>query len=274
MGRHRRVRRRPSRRPFWRRRGGALAIAATAVAVAAIAVGVLFLRPDSGEEPGLSAAIVDQLSLTAPNPSFAREAGELLTEAGYRVDYYPGEETTVDFYRALPARGYDIVLFRNHAARRPDVLAARLPDEAALFTSELYDRNRYIEDQDSLRLVKVSYPGAEEVFFGIRSDFIVSRMEGDFGGAVIVLMGCDGLTTDRTAAAFVEKGAGAVIGWDGLVTADHTDRAIESLLRHLLIEGKTADEALEAVAVEVGPDPAYGSALKLYPSQAAALTVR
>ncbi|MDI6858188.1 MAG: hypothetical protein QME71_07755 [Dehalococcoidia bacterium] len=240
-----------------------IAIAAAAIAVAAIAVGALLLRSDSAEQSALSAAIVDQLSLTAPNPSFAEEAGELLTNAGYEVDYVPGDETTVEFYRYLPARKYDIVLFRNHAARRPDVLAARLPDEAALFTSEAYDRNRYIEDQDSLRLVKVSYPGAEEVFFGIRSDFIVSRMEGDFGGALIVLMGCDGLTTDRTAAAFVAKGAGAVIGWDGLVTADHTDKATASLLRHLLIEGLTAEEAVEAAASEVGPDPAYGSTVKV-----------
>jgi len=274
MGRQRKVRRRPSRRPFWRRRGGVIAIAAASIAVAAIVVGAASLRADRAEGPALSAAIVDQLSLTAPNPSFAEEAGELLAEAGYRVDYYPGEETTVDFYRGLPARGYDIVLFRNHAARRPEVLAERLPDEAALFTSELYDRNRYVDDQDSLRLVKVSYPGAEEVFFGIRSDFIVSRMEGDFGGAVVILMGCDGLTTDRTAAALVEKGAGAVIGWDGMVTADHTDRATERLLRHLLIEGQTVEKAVEGTASEVGPDPAYGSVVKLYPPQAAALTVR
>lgn len=42
------------------------------------------------------AAIVDQLSLTYPNQTFTQTATNTLKQAGYSVDYYPGEEVTVE----------------------------------------------------------------------------------------------------------------------------------------------------------------------------------
>jgi hypothetical protein len=62
------------------------------------------------------AAIVDHLSLTEPNPAFADRATGVLEEAGYAVDYYPGEQVTVDFYRELPSRGYEMLILRVHSA--------------------------------------------------------------------------------------------------------------------------------------------------------------
>jgi hypothetical protein len=127
---------------------------------------------------------------------------------------------------------------------------------------------------ESLRLVKVSYPGSDEVFFGVRSDFITSSMKGRFDGTAIVLMGCNGLTTTRTAEAFIEKGAKAVVGWSELVSASHTDEATERLLEHLVVDGLTVGEAVEKTTAELGPDPAYGSVLRVYPPEAAASTIR
>ena len=49
----------------------------------------------------LKAAIVDHLSLTAPNQTFIQTATNILKQAGYTVDYYLGEEVTVEFYRNL-----------------------------------------------------------------------------------------------------------------------------------------------------------------------------
>jgi hypothetical protein len=83
-------------------------------------------------------------------------------------------------------------------------------------------------------------------------------------------MGCDGLRSDAAARAFVDKGAGAVVGWDGAVSAAHTDEATERLLQHLVSEGLTVGEAVAKTEADVGPDPSYGSKLVLYPAEAGA----
>jgi hypothetical protein len=97
--------------------------------------------------------------------------------------------------------------------------------------------------------------------------FIKSSMQGDFADTTIVIMGCDGLKSDTVAEAFVEKGAKAVVAWDGLVSSGHTDAATERLLQHLLIDGLTLPEAVAQTMAELGPDPSYDSVLRLYPSE-------
>jgi hypothetical protein len=92
-------------------------------------------------------------------------------------------------------------------------------------------------------------------------------MTGRFDGATIVLMGCDGLIADTTAEAFVRKGVRDVVGWNGRVSAKHTDAATESLLRHLLMDGLPTRDAVTQTMAEVGPDPEYGSTLLVYPSK-------
>jgi NAD(P)-dependent dehydrogenase (short-subunit alcohol dehydrogenase family) len=97
--------------------------------------------------------------------------------------------------------------------------------------------------------------------------FIKSSAKGKFQGTTIILMGCDGLKSDAMAEAFVQKGAKAVVAWDGLVSPQHTDAAIERLLQHLLKDGLTLQEAVAQTMAEVGPDPSYESVLRLYPSE-------
>jgi hypothetical protein len=244
-----------------------------------------------GEKPGPpKAAIVDQLSLTFPNPAFAQEARSMLEGAGYAVDYYPGEEATVEFYRDLPRQDYELLILRVHSALlksltpRPGVsqavverAIAAVKDNVFLFTSDPYSDARYLEEQTALRLVPVAYEEQALPFsgyFGIASDFVRFSMKGRFDGATVILMGCDGLTFDATAAAFIERGAGAVVGWKGLVSAAHTDAATESLLQHLVVDRHGLREAVTQAMTEVGPDPAYGSELLIYPPEAAASAVR
>lgn len=99
-------------------------------------------------------------------------------------------------------------------------------------------------------------------------------MRGKFHKTTVILMGCSGLASDRTAAAFVARGAGAVVGWSNTVSPDHTDTATERLLQHLAIDKLEAQEAVSRTAAEVGPDPSYGSTLLVYPSTVAAALVR
>jgi hypothetical protein len=158
-----------------------------------------------------------------------------------------------------------LIIFRVHSALgREDGQPA---DWVTLFTADSYRETWYVNEQKTRRLSKVSYYEDGPPYFGIMPDFIRSTMKGSLQGATVVLMGCDGLATETIADALVDKGAEAVVSWNGLVSGDHTDAATEQLLRHLVTEGLPVREAVEKTATEVGPDPAYGSILRLYPPE-------
>ena len=242
-------------------------LALTLVAVAAFFV----LAPSDGGPPGPPrAVIVDQLELTAPNPGFAEQARELLEAAGYEVDYVPGAEVTVDYYRELPSKGYEIVLLRAHAAGR-ELADDDYGDDVSLFTSERVSTNKYLREQRE-RLVKgVGFSREQmergELYYGIPSSFVRESMEGEFDGATVVLMGCDVLRAQNMAEAFVDRGAGAVVGWDAPVSASHTDLGTLSMLRYLLVDELPVQEAAAAAMAEVGPDPYFDSVFLSYPPE-------
>lgn len=242
-------------------------VAAVVVLVAAGAVSAWFLLSSSdGDDGPLTAAIVDQLSVTLPNPGFVQRATATLEQNGYKVDYYSGEETDVDFYRRLPAQGYDVIVFRNHADRlRTIEPSGERFDEVVLFTSEPYVRDRYVADQGANRLTIARYSRDGAPYFGISARFVADRMVGDFAGATIIMMGCEGLLTDTTAKAFIERGASTYISWDETVSVSHTDTAGERLLQLLLTDRLSPNDAVQQTMAELGPDPAYGSALVAYP---------
>jgi hypothetical protein len=256
-----------ARRLKWLRLPALVAICASLAAlVAFFALGV----GSRGQSGPPKAAIVDQLSLTSPNPAFAKEASTLLADAGYDVDYTPGEAVTVDFYRQLGRGHYDVIVLRIHVGRELDPATKTLSDDAVLFTAEPYSDIKYVSDQEAQLLGIVSYqPGAER-YFGVFPEFIASAMRGNFNGATVILMGCDGLRSNKMAEAFVRKGAEAFISWDDLVSADHTDAATERLLQHLVVDKLGAQESVTRTMTEIGPDPSYGSKLVLYPPAASA----
>lgn len=109
-------------------------------------VGVVGLAGDRIWPGSPQAVIVDQLSLTAPNPGFAGRVTILLERFGYEVTYVPGEEVTVPFFKALPARGDALVILRAHSARiaLPDSgNTTQKTDEVALFTGQVIDLDVY-----------------------------------------------------------------------------------------------------------------------------------
>lgn len=248
----------------WRRRALLGGIATLAVVVAAFATVYGLTRSDGPSGPP-RAAIIDQVSLTYPNPDFIESATRTLEESGRIVDYYPGEEVTVDLYRRLPSLGYDVILFRVHADRIEGTWRGEPVDEVILFSSEPYDPRKYGDDQSNKRLTSARYYEGGERFFGISPDFIDDRMQGDFGGATIFMMGCEGLISDRTAQAFIDKGADTYISWDETVSAAHTDAATDRLLDLMLLDGQSAKEAVAQTMAELGPDPTYGSTLGVFP---------
>ena len=239
-----------------------------------LAAGLLLSGLVTGDSSGpKTAVIVDQLSLTFPNPAFAETATDMLEEAGYAVDYYSGEAVTVDLYRDLPKHDYELIILRVHSGivRQIDPRSEErtVMEYVGLFTGEPYSDATYGGREGAGRIglaVARDYHGGQ--YFGVTPYFIEFTMEGRFDKATIILMGCDGLRSDRTAESFVERGAETFVSWDGKVSASHTDAATERLLQHLLTDGLTIQEAVTETMAEVGPDPSYGSALLVYPSEA------
>jgi hypothetical protein len=245
--------------------GGALIAAVAAIAVAFIVV----TGGGSDDDPSdstLTAVIVDQLELTQPNPEFVAEATRILSEAGYAVDYIPGAQVTVDFYRELPERRYDLVLLRVHAGITTETDAdtgeQTGTEYVSLFTGEPYSEDKYPQEQLNY-LGRATYTDGGEPLFGIGPRFIEEAMDGDFGDAVVVMMGCDGLRSQRTAEAFLDRGAGAFVSWTKPVSAPHTDAATEMLLQRLLLDSLPIEEAVQQTAAELGPDPTYEGELRV-----------
>ncbi len=251
----------------WRLR---LALAGLVVVLLAVIGSSAFLLSSRGGDGSAgdfkTAAIVDQLSLTQPNPDFISSARGLLAEAGYLVDYFPGERVTVDFYRTLPQRDYDLILLRVHAGITTEVDVSsgeRTETEyVSLFTGEPYTAGKYAEEELDRLGRAVYYEGADPLY-GIGPRFVEESMQGTFDSTLIVMMGCDGLRSQRTAQAFLDKGADAFVSWSQPVSASHTDAATERLLELLLLEGLETAVAVSRTAAEIGPDPSYDAELRI-----------
>lgn len=217
--------------------------------------------------PQLTAAIVDHLSISQPNQTFINQSTNALKNAGFKVDYYSGEEVTVNFYKHLPTHDYRLIILRVHSAI---VENTRL---VALFTSELYDEYKaattYFWDAFDDRIVSVFFTDRTPQYFGITPRFIKSTMKEKFQDTIILMMGCDGLRIGYTslAQAFLEKGAKVYVGWSGLVTSAHSDATMIHLLRALIIQKQTIINAIIDTMNDVGPDPTLGSELLLLPME-------
>jgi hypothetical protein len=212
------------------------------------------------------AIIVDQLILTQPDPNFVSNSRATLAQAGYSVDYVSGDTVTVDFYRTLPSLGYDLILLRAHAGITTEVDATsgqRTNEQyVSLFTNEAYDANKYSSDQLN-RLGKGTYTDGGDPLFAIGPKFVQDSMVGNFNHAVVVAMGCDGLRSNTTAQAFLDKGASAFVSWSKPVSGPHTDEATEKFLQHFLIDKEPVQQAVQQTANEVGPDPTYQGELRV-----------
>lgn len=223
----------------------------------------------------LKAAIVDHLSLTTPNRTFVQAAADILTKASYIVDYYSGEKVTAEFYRNLPTRGYQLIVLRVHStATGPQ--GEKCP--VRLFTSERYSTTKYVHEQLTGQIGWLAFSSEEAkkgiLYFGISPFFVTQSMKGTFQNSVIIMMGCEGLTTTSMAEALIEKGAKVYISWNDSVSPNHTDEATAQLLQHLVTESQTIRQAVDNTMKEVGPDPAYNNTLEYYPLESGSYAIQ
>jgi len=207
------------------------------------------------------AALVDQIALTNQNTEFTDQALAYLNEAGFSTDVYKGEEITVEFFRTLSEKGYQLILFRTHST---NILNETQPGGPVfLFTSELYDKSKYVKEQLANRIgrVKLLYDDNSPLYFAIMSGFVRHDMVGRFDDTLIIIGGCQSLGTSDLAQALLDRGASAVVGWDEWVDLAHNDQALLHLLRGLTTEQLTLEQAVRKTMNEIGPDPAYDSTL-------------
>jgi len=213
------------------------------VIIVSVALTIFLLPTNQTFQP--KAVIIDQAVITEGfNPAFTNPVTNILEEAGYIIDYYKGAEVTVEFYKNLPKHGYSIIIIRTHS--RP----------TGICTGEQYEKTKYVSEQLNGQLIQIFV--TTESYFGITATFVEDSMRGKFRNSTILMMGCDGLSETTMAEAFVGRGAKVYIGWRQSVLADHTDITTELLLKHLITERKTIEQAVTQTMKEVGPYPILG----------------
>jgi uncharacterized protein CbrC (UPF0167 family) len=208
------------------------------------------------------AAIID--SFYSSSPEFTDEAVTFLFSSNVSVDVYKDENVTVELFRKLPRYGYSLIILRVHTGIYGEGSTAISP---GLFTNEPYNTYEYVVEQMTNQICPavIGDDPAARRYFAVTSDFVNLSMEGNFNGSLIVLSSCLGLWMNQLSEAMVHKGARAFIGWDEKVALSHTDKACMLLLRGLIQQRITINQAVGMVMTEIGPDPTYGSKLKYYP---------
>ena len=188
--------------------------------------------------------------------SFNATMSQIVRAAGYDFDYYGFGEAGVDFFAHLPQKGHSVILILAHGTGISEAVA----------TSDPYTSDRWVGPQLSGSITRVRVNGTSQEYFGLTPKF-VAKMCGDFQGALVLLMGCSAMANNDVAAAFVKKGAHALVGWNNGVTLSRMDVASQMLLR-LLLGGGRLGEAVQTVMDALGQDPAFGSQLLYYPETA------
>ncbi|NJD54462.1 MAG: hypothetical protein FIB07_16560 [Candidatus Methanoperedens sp.] len=199
------------------------------------------------------AAIIDQL-FQYQNMTFVETATDILNQSGYTVDYF-SNNITVDFYRNLPDKGYNVIIFRVHSLATYNE-TTNVP--VSLFTSERYDKNKYIYESLTDRLSNVIYSQYEYKkgisYFGINPSFISDSTKGNFQDTIVITMGCEGLRNNMMARAFIEKGAIVYIGWNSQILASKTDSTTINFMEHFFLEKLTLRNAIRETFNETGGD--------------------
>ena len=76
-----------------------------------------YLSQRPGEETPKKAAILDGLSIDYPNKTFIESTKKILEQAGFTVDIYGPENTTLKLLKELPSRDDGLIVFRVHGGR-------------------------------------------------------------------------------------------------------------------------------------------------------------
>ena len=204
------------------------------------------------------ALIVDGIRGVRFTGNFTDEARKLLEGLGYTVDVVQGEEVEVGFL--LSVGHYDIYVLRLHSAVHDGTLY--------VFSGELYAESKYTLEQLT-GMVRKAYvlSGDEPPYFALNAVFLGARNPDGLRNSIVILMGCSGARDQLFIRALLERGVKAYIAWDGYVSIAHSDKATLELLKALIRDRLSPEEAVGKVMEIAGPDPVYGARLHCFVSQ-------
>jgi hypothetical protein len=247
-----------------------------AAAVAVVLIVAFFIGTGTEEKTAL---IVDGLSVDLPNQAFIDEATEILESMGYRVDVIG--DVTLQIYEKLPSMGYDLIVFRTHGAEELTYLRSKtdgslklIGSSSSLFTTEPYVEERYLVEQEKNYVKPSTAVYNAKPYFAATSFFVKDKMQGEFDDTVIIMMGCYGFPTMNLEESYtvsvpvgmLQKGASVVVGWDGLVGLETTEKATIHLLQKFG-SGMSLQEALDDTReVGLGSDSTFGGSLSIITS--------
>ena len=195
-----------------------------------------------------SAIIVDSIN----QEGFKTKSIDLLSSNDYSVEYYSGEEVSVEFLKNIPT-GYDLYIFRVHSTC--------INNRTWVFSGEKYQAKSYPILQIA-ELVHKAKPSQESGYlFAVSPEFIQEYNKDGFKDGIVLMMGCQGLCVNDLADAFCEEGASIYVSWDGNVCLKHTDRAFLSIIESICARKSTILEALDYAQNQIGCDPVYHSSL-------------
>jgi hypothetical protein len=206
----------------------------------------------------IKAAIIDQLSSSQlsdvsrwVNETFIEYAKMLLSQRFPGVDYY-SDNATVEQYSKLATLNYKLIIWRAHSALDPE-------HYVAICSSEKRVPGKY-EKYSSEQLKLCNITGDPILYYAITPKFVEECMSGRFEDTVIILMSCNGLNPNynKTAEAFINKGAKVFISWNGWIEKTDNDNAISHLLKYLIEDNLIISEAVRET-------PSYTSKLDYYP---------
>ncbi len=218
------------------------------------------------------AAIIDQLSVLNSNQAFLDQVTQQLEDYGFAIDLYQGNDITIDFYRELPLKDYQLIVFRAHSGLlKGDEGIVKI---TTLFTNEAYSKTNHVKEQLANRVLKARIDSTHPMVFSINDSFVTHSMEGNFDNTVIIMMGCSCIAIDDLAQAFIEKGASTYLAWHATVGLSYLDQATPYLIQQLCSEQATVADAVHNTMSTIGADPAFGAELKFFPDQSGDKTLK
>ena len=207
------------------------------------------------------AAILDGLSTDLPNKTFTAAVVDILTRAGYRVDIYESDEVTLELFRELPSKGYDIVILRLHGGRIRQPAGIYLGSGLFLEKCSISDAAEKL-GTGYLLLGRPFF--SNETYCVAPPQYVEEKLSGYFRDTLIISMACFTGDDEAMANAFFRRGAKAYVGFKGIVSSSYVDSFTETLLRKIYLDNKKLAEAFAETRKTTGQDPLYGGEPVIY----------
>jgi outer membrane protein assembly factor BamB len=180
-----------------------------------------------------TAVLVDPTtSKSSPIPEVITKISQYLKDKGYDVNYVRGTDVTVEWLRTGLKQG--VIFWRGHG-------------DSVLCTGELVDsatEAKYKEDFESGRIMKVAPGKTSAQYWAITSEFIRYYYKfNPFPYSLVFVEACNTLKVPSLAEAFTTRGAGAYIGYKGVINPTYplwwwsADYQVEQAFYNFLYKG-------------------------------------